>query len=135
MTIRAQVVRTCDIFVMPMMFGPVSILRPTAEAEARIFLDCTPDTAFRITMDDGQNFRAGRRRMANPLGRGNTAYIDYEIYRDSAYRQRWGQTLASSATGITPASGRVTLTAYGVASGRRSISSEYQDIVTVTVTF
>lgn len=135
MAIRADVRRTCNFAVLPMMFGMVSVTRPRADAEASVIIDCTPDTAYRVTMDNGQNFRGGTRRMANPLARRATAFLDYEIYRDAARTRRWGATLAASVSGVAPAGGRVVLYAYGRTADRRSAAGAYQDVITVTLTF
>ncbi|WP_133364691.1 spore coat U domain-containing protein [Qipengyuania sediminis] len=135
MVLNAQVVRSCNLGALPMMFGTVSIVNPTGTAQSALIVDCTPGTTFTVTMDNGLHFRAGSRRMANPAGNGNRQFIDYEIFRNAARTQRWGATAATGITTIAPADGKVTLIAYGRADGRRSIASAYEDTVTVTISF
>ena len=133
--LRANVVRSCNLGALPMMFGTVSIINPNAIAQAALIIDCTPNTTFTITMDDGLHIKNGQRRMANPVGRGIREYLDYELYRNAGRTLRWGGTAATGITQTAPASGRVVLTAYGRTNGRRSIASPYEDLVTVTIAF
>lgn len=133
MTITAQVQRTCNFGVLPMMFGTVSILFPTATTQTPIQIDCTPDTAFTVALDNGQNYN-GQRRMAR-VGGGFGAFLPYEIYRDAARTQRWGATPATTVSGVAPANGKVTLYAYGRVAGWFAAASPYQDTVTITITF
>lgn len=86
-------------------------------------------------MDNGLNFNAGERRMQNSGANGVREYLPYEIYRDAGRTQRWGATAATGLSGTAPANGRVTLTAYGRADGKKSVTGPYEDTVTVTITF
>jgi spore coat protein U-like protein len=132
MIIAADVQRSCHLGVLPMMFGTVSILFPNATTQTPIFVDCTPNTAFTVAMDNGLNFN-GQRRMRR-VGGGNL-YLNYEIYRNAARTQRWGSTVATSVSGTAPTDGKVTLYAYGRANGIFAMASPYEDLVTVTITF
>lgn len=133
MTINANVVRNCQLLALPLMFGTVSILFPTANAQTSIFVECTPNTAFTVAIDDGLNYNGTQRRMAR-IGPGFGTYLNYEIYRNAARTQRWGSTAAQVVTGVAPASGRVTLTAYGRTQGFIA-AGPFEDTVTVTITF
>lgn len=135
MTLNANVTRSCNLGALPMMFGTVSIINPRVDVTAAMFIDCTPGTAFTVTMDNGLHFQAGDRRMENPLATGARRYLSYEIYRNAARTQRWGATPATGITQTAPANGKVTLTAYGRVDDRRSAAGAYEDTVTVTITF
>lgn len=133
MTVRAVVTRGCNVNALPMMFGNIAWFMPNATTQTSILVDCTPNTAFSVAIDDGENFNAGQRRMRR-IGAGVGTYLNYEIYRNAARTQRWGTALAQVASGVTPADGRVTLTAYGRATGF-IVAGPFQDTVTVTITF
>lgn len=136
MVLNANVVRSCNIGALPMMFGMVTIVNPSATAQASLIIDCTPNTTFTVTMDDGLWFKNGDRRMSSaPAGNGVREYLPYEIYRNAGRTQRWGGTAATGVTQTAPANGKVTLIAYGRADGRRSVAAPYQDTITVTLTF
>lgn len=133
MTINANVIRNCQLLAMPLMFGTVSILFPVANAQTSILVDCTPNTAFTVAIDDGLNFTGTQRRMAR-IGPGLGTYLNYEIYRNAARTQRWGSTAGQLVTGVAPANGKVTLTAYGRTQGFLA-AGPFEDTVTVTITF
>lgn len=135
MVVNTSVQRYCQLGALPMMFGTVTIANPSSVAQAALIIDCTPNTTFTVTMDDGLNFKNGKRRMSNPAANGVREYLEYEVYRNAARTQRWGATAATGITRTAPANGKVTLTAYGRADGKRSAASSYQDIITVTLTF
>lgn len=134
MEINAEVQRTCHLAALPMMFGTVSILFPTANAQAPIFVDCTPNTAFSVAIDNGQNANGAQRRMAR-IGAGIGTYMNYEIYRDAGRTERWGTTAAQVVNRVAPADGRVTLYAYGRTSGTVLAAGPFEDTVTITLTF
>lgn len=134
--LRADVVRSCHLGALPMMFGTVSIINPQANAQTALIIDCTPNTTFTVTMDDGLHAKNGKRRMSSaPFGNGVREFLEYEIYRNAARTLRWGSTPATGITQTAPADGKVTLTAYGHADGKRAVSAPYEDIVTVTIIF
>jgi spore coat protein U-like protein len=135
MILNANVTRSCNLGALPMMFGTVSIVNPQADAQAALIIDCTPNTTFTVTMDDGLNVRNGKRRMHNPAGNGNREYLEYEVYRNAGRTQRWGSTAATGITQTAPVNGKVTLIAYGRADGKRSVAGPYEDIITVTIAF
>lgn len=136
MRLDVNVVRSCNIGALPMMFGTVSIVNPSATAQAALIIDCTPNTTFTVTMDDGLHLKNGERRMSSaPAGNGVREYLPYEVYRNAARTLRWGGTAATGITQTAPASGKVTLTAYGRADGKRAVAAPYQDTITVTLTF
>ena len=132
MTLRATVVRGCNVNALPMMFGTIAWFLPDATTQTSILVDCTPNTAFTVAIDNGENFN-GQRRMAR-IGAGVGTHLNYEIYRNAARTQRWGTTPAQVAGGGAPANGRVTLTAYGRATGFIG-AGPFQDTVTVTISF
>lgn len=130
--VNGEVVRGCGLGLQPLMFGSIAFLFPNATAQSLISVECTPGTAFTIAMDDGQNFN-GQRRMIR-TGPGFGTYLTYEIYRDAARTQRWGRTAGQTVTGIASGNGKVSLQAYGRASGFIA-AGPFQDVVTVTITF
>lgn len=130
--VQGNVVRGCGLGLQPLMFGPIAWLFPTATAQSLVAVECTPGTTFTIAMDDGQNFN-GQRRMARS-GPGFGSFLNYEIYSDAARTRRWGRTATQTVTRTATGDGKVSLQAYGRASGFIA-AGPFQDIVTVTITF
>ncbi|WP_165961160.1 spore coat U domain-containing protein [Qipengyuania sediminis] len=132
MVLRANVVRSCHLAALPMMFGTVSILFPDASVQTPIYVDCTPNTNYTVAIDNGRNFN-GQRRMAR-IGTGLGSFLNYEIYSDAARTQRWGSTPAQVVTRVAPANGKTTLYAYGRTTGFIA-AGPFEDVVTITITF
>lgn len=130
MTITATVLPSCSVTADAMAFGDIDPARPQRAVESVLTLQCSPGTAFAVSLDQGQN---GARRMANVSGAG---FLDYEIYRDAAGTTPWGSAAGGGAvTGVAPGSGTVSLAAYGRVVSRTTTPGRYQDVVTVTVQF
>ncbi len=130
--VGGTVVRGCSLGLQPLMFGPVAFLFPDATAQSLVAVECTPGTTFTLAMDDGQNFN-GQRRMIR-TGPGFGAYLNYEIYSDAARTRRWGWTAAQTVTRTASGNGKISLQAYGRATGFVA-AGPFQDLVTVTITF
>lgn len=133
MDARVRVDTSCRMTVEPMRFGNANIFSGAIDTTALIHLRCGPAVAYTVAMDNGQNFN-GERRMASGTG-GFFGYVRYEIYRNAARSQVWGSAAGNTVSGITPANGDVTLTAYGRVPGGIIIPRAYSDVVTVTVNF
>ena len=129
MTISATVLPTCNLQAGAMAFGALDSARANAAAQAAVTLECTPGTAYAVTMDDGLH---GARRMADERG---NAFLDYEIYQDAAGTTPWGATSASAVSGVAPSAGKVAISAYGRVLNATAAPGNYQDVVTVTVQF
>lgn len=132
LVLRADVVRSCNLSALPMMFGSISILLPDASVQTPIYVECTPNTTYTVAIDNGQNFN-GQRRMVR-IGPGIGRYLNYEIYSDAARTQRWGTNAAQSVTRVAPANGKTTLYAYGRTTGF-IVAGPYEDTVTITIAF
>lgn len=132
MAARLDVDTSCRLTTEPLAFGTVNIFSGQVDATASIRMRCGPAVAYSVAIDNGLYFN-GQRRMWS----GGTffAYVRYEIYRNAARTQVWGATAANVVTGITPANGQVTLTAYGRVPNSIVLPREYIDTVTVTVNF
>jgi spore coat protein U-like protein len=129
MTVSATVLPTCNLQAGAMAFGALDSARVTGAAQAPVTLECTPGTAYAVTMDQGLH---GGRRMADERG---AAFLDYEIYQDAAGTMPWGATAGGAVSGVAPRAGKVALSAYGRVLGATATPGRYQDVVTVTVEF
>lgn len=132
MPVSVQVVTSCTVSATPMAFSGVLAFLDR-DATATVQLNCSPNTAFRVDLDDGLNASATSRRVRS-LTSANT--LDYEVYRDAARTSRWGTGVASNVAGNSGASGTVMLTAYGRLQGGPGLFlGQYSDTLTVTVSF
>lgn len=125
LAVSATVAGTCTVSGGPLAFGAYT---PSTLATQQSALDvnCTQGTAYVVALDNGA---AGARRMTGPGG----ATLPYEIYRDGARSQRWGDG-SSAATGTGTGSVQ-TLPLYASISPTAATTGSYSDMVTVTLTY
>ncbi len=131
LTVSAVVEQACHLDVRPLRFDTLRDGAPRGDADGALAVACTPDTAFVVTMDDGQHRAGGTRRMSTPGG----DFLAYELYSDAARTRRWGGGLADSVSGQISDGSAVTLPIYGRVEAASATTGSYADIVTVTVSF
>ena len=123
MAVSLIVPQTCALDASPLSFDT------STSAQSRLRLRCTPGAAYSVMLDEGHH---GGRRMVDPS---SAQTVNYQIYRDSMARQRWGNSIADAMGGIIPGNGEIILTAYGKTIGEAAEPGHYSDVVTVTVAF
>lgn len=132
MPVSVQVVTSCSVSATPMAFSGVLAFLDR-DATSTVQLNCSPNTAFRVDLDNGLNALGSNRRVRNLT---SATFLDYEVYRDAARTSRWGANPASNVAGNSGPSGVATLTAYGRLQGGAGIFlGQYTDTLTVTVSF
>lgn len=131
MAVSAQVEQSCNLDVRPLRFDGVRSGAPVADARSEMAVGCTPETAFVVTMDGGQNQAVGGRRMAAADG----GFLAYELYSDAARTRRWGASLAEAVSGQATGGGAIMLPIYGRIDSGPVNAGAYSDVVTVTVNF
>lgn len=113
-------------------FGTVpGLIDSHRDQTSTVTVSCTGRTPWRMSMDDGRHAAGGQRRMRQEEG---PNHVRYELYRDPARTQRWGDgasRLQGTGTGSTQ-----TLTVYGRVQGGQAVpAGSYSDTITVTVTY
>ncbi|MBW2940813.1 Csu type fimbrial protein [Zhongshania aquimaris] len=116
--------------VQNISFGTQGVLSANIDTTAIVAPQCTNTTPYQIGLDNGQNASGSTRRMHNGAGK----YVSYELYRDVARSQRWGDTLnsdtlADTGTGSAQAQSIYARTAPQITPSQGS----YSDTVTVTI--
>lgn len=139
LTVTASVAQKCIISAATLAFGsydPV-VTNKTANLDqsATMTLTCTKG-ATGITMDLGSSGNAGTGCTAPQRCLSNSgAYLNYQLYSDSARTAVWTTGVAESVTGgvTTPTN----VTVYGRIPGGQdaSVGASYQDTVVATVNF
>ncbi|MDF1693283.1 MAG: spore coat protein U domain-containing protein [Zhongshania sp.] len=130
--VSAIVVASCNpVFsVQNISFGTQGILSANIDTTAIIAPQCTNTTPYQIGLDNGQNANGNTRRMHNGAGK----YVSYELYRDAARSQRWGDTLNSDTlAGIGTGSAQAKSIYARTAPQTTPSQGSYSDTVTVTI--
>ncbi len=97
---------------------------------ARVSMRCPVGTQWRVGLDEGRNHDGTSRRMAGPAG-----MLPYQLYRDEARTQVWGNEPGSMLSGVSDASGSIRqLTVYGrVPAQPAAALGRYQDTIVLTL--
>ena len=139
-TATANVLPQCGSYVTTSMnFGNVTgSIASNIDQTATLTLTCLKNTAYRISLDNGQNNPAATstRRMRTTIG-SNNYYLAYELYRDAARSLRWGNTLNVDTASGTGNGSAQQLTIHGrvpPVSGQPPAGT-YSDLVQVTITY
>lgn len=129
MTVRAEVVETCELTVAPLDFGTTTatsdVLPTDINSSSSATVQCPDGRAWEITMDAGENGQSGQRRMAGSSGPGTVAYnLSLE------------PSLAPLPEVIT-GTGFEVVTLYGRVPAGQTVSAagEYSDQVLLTISF
>lgn len=133
--VRANFANACAIAIATdLEFGSVDALEgATHDQTSTIQLQCPTGTVWRVGLDNGRNASGTTRRMSRFEGDG---FVLYELYRDSARSQRWGNTLGTDTSNGVGTNGMQSLTVYGrVPPQETPAVGDYSDTVTVTLTY
>lgn len=128
----ATVVAACEpsFAVQDIDFGTQGLLTANIDTTAAISPQCTNTTPYQIGLGDGLHAIGTTRRMQSSGGQ----YVIYELYRDAARSQRWGNT-QNVDTVMGAGSGEVQeVTIYSRVSPQSTPpAGDYSDTVTVTI--
>jgi spore coat protein U-like protein len=137
LTVTANVTKNCTISTAPVNFGAYDTVAANATAPldgiGTITVTCTKGAVAKVGLSAGANSQGTTRRMTS----GATEYLTYEIYKDTAHANIWGDTI-DTALDIPAAPNRNprTFTAYGrVPAAQDATVGNYTDTVVATVNF
>ncbi|SEL80422.1 Spore coat protein U (SCPU) domain-containing protein [Pseudoxanthomonas sp. GM95] len=134
-TANAQVPGQCYAYsTTDLDFGSVAgFITSNVDQTSTIGLTCTLRTAWQLGLDNGTNALLTQRRMRQGA---STQYVNYELYRDGARSNRWGNSLDTDTLQGTGTGTAQTATVYGrVLSGQTANPGSYSDTITVTITY
>lgn len=130
-TATANVPSACTITnVDPLHFGSVSgLIQANIDQSTTLNFTCTGRTAWQVSLDNGLHASGQTRRMQ--MG---TSHVSYELYRDDARTQRWGNTPNTDTAPGTGTGSSQSLTVYGRVPQPQSVTpGTYTDTVIVTI--
>jgi spore coat protein U-like protein len=137
LTVTANVTKNCTISTAPVNFGAYDPVATNATAPldgiGTVTVTCTKGAVAKVGLNPGANAQGTTRRMSQ----GAAEYLTYEIYKDTAHANIWGDTI-DTALDIPAAPNRNprTFTAYGrVAAAQDATVGNYTDTVVATVNF
>jgi spore coat protein U-like protein len=111
-------------------FGTHGLLTASIDTSATVAPQCTNTTPYQIGLDNGLHAVGNTRRMRSAGGR----HVTYELYRDAARSQRWGNTVNTDTVSATGDGSAQSLPIYArVAPQTTPPEGAYSDTVTVTI--
>ena len=131
-TVRANVVKYCEVSATDIDFGTVGLLNANVDASGTIRVRCTNGTPYTIGLNGGLSGATApdQRRMTSGANS-----VRYGIYRNSARTLGWGDQPTNSVSG-TGTGNSQTYTTYGrVFPQSTPPPGTYTDTIVVTVTY
>lgn len=134
LTVQATVVAACSAASGTLAFGTIDPGAGTSSLPSvNLSVTCTQGTSFSVGLGDGANASGTQRRMK---GASQAQYLAYDLFRDSAGTQRFGDSVASQRlvgqTGLGATANSIAV--YGaVAGGQSAPADTYSDTVPITV--
>jgi spore coat protein U-like protein len=133
-TASATVAKSCTITTAGNLTIPTppGLLLGNQDGTSTIGVNCVNGTPYNIGLDNGQHASGSARRMQGP----GAALIGYELYRNSARTQRWGNTVGTDTVSGTGNGATLNTTVYGrVPAQTTPAPGVYSDTVTISVTY
>lgn len=132
--VSASILNGCTISALNVDFGAYSgqATSPAVDTLGQITVTCANGNAWDVRLDNGLNASGGQRRMQRTTGAG---LLTYELYKNAARTQRWGNNNADRLTGIGTGVAQQ-LPVYARLPGAQAVPfGPYQDTITVTVQY
>jgi spore coat protein U-like protein len=134
-TVRATNNSSCTVSASDLNFGVQSSLASGVTTTNSITALCTAGTEYEIGLGNGSSGAtspADRRMKAA----GGSGAVQYQIFRDGARSQVWGNTIGNNTVSAVGTGASQTFTGYGLVPPQQTPpANTYSDTIVVTVTY
>lgn len=115
-------------------FGTTGVIQSAINSTSTIGVQCTNSTPYNVGINAGTG--SGATVASRIMSSGAGAGVTYQLYRDSARTQLWGNTVNTDTVSATGTGAVQSLTVYGrVPAQNTPAAGNYSDTVQVTVTY
>jgi len=135
MTVSGTISATCQVNTSSLAFGTFNpVLNTNLNVNGSVSVSCTNGTTYNVGLNAGSGTGA---TITNRIMTSGSNTLTYQIYRDAAQTQNWGNTVGTDTVSGTGNGSAQTITAYGrIVSGQTTAKvGSYTDTVTVTITY
>ena len=135
LAVTGTIAATCQVNTSSLAFGTFNpVLNTNLNVNGSVSISCTNGTPYNIGLGVGAGTGA---TITNRVMMSGSNKLTYQIYRDAAQTQNWGQTVGTDTVTGTGTGSAQTVTAYGrIVSGQTTaVIGSYTDTVTVTITY
>ncbi|QSN64857.1 MULTISPECIES: spore coat U domain-containing protein [unclassified Caballeronia] len=125
----------CSIAANPLNFGSTGVIASNIDQSTNLAVTCTVGTPYNVALDAGSP--AGSTIPARTLkNAANTGTVQYNLFRDSAHTQIWGQTVGSDTVSGVGNGSAQTISVFGRVPAQATPAADtYTSTVTATVVF
>ena len=135
-TVTAQVLTTCSVTANNLNFGNYSGV--VVSGQTTLEVNCTTGTPYNVGLDAGTSTGATvtTRAMQGPNTRTAGSKLAYGLFKDAAHSINWGNTVGTDTVPGTGNGVNQALLVFGQIPASEIVpAGEYQDLITVTLTF
>ncbi|KMZ12403.1 Sigma-fimbriae tip adhesin [Candidatus Burkholderia humilis] len=112
-TLTAQVVADCNISAAPLAFPITSFLNNPLQATSTVQVTCVSGVPYAVSLN-GSTTPGGSVLMRKLARNGGAATVNYQLYKDAARTQPWGDGTSGTTTNAGTGNGSsTTFTVYG----------------------
>jgi spore coat protein U-like protein len=125
----------CSIAANPLDFGSTGVIDNNLDQTTNVSVTCTKGTPYTVALDAGTTTGSdiGNRLLK---GAANAETVKFNLYRDAAHTQVWGQTTGSDVVAGTGNGSAQPIIVYGRVPAQAVPSADtYTSTVTATVAF
>ncbi|WP_109583997.1 spore coat U domain-containing protein [Cupriavidus plantarum] len=133
-TVRLTLTNDCTIAASDLDFGSTGVLAANVDQQSQVSVTCSTGAPFQVGLDGGSTASS---TIANRLMTGpNAATVQFQIYRDAARTQIWGNTPNTDTVGGTGNGTAQPFVMYGrVPAQTTPGAGAYTTTVTATINF
>jgi spore coat protein U-like protein len=115
-------------------FGTSGVIQAAVNATSAIGVQCTNTTPYNVGLSAGAG--SGATVALRKMTSAGSATINYQLFRDTARTQTWGDVVGTNTASATGNGAVQTLTVYGTVPAQTTpAAGSYTDTVQVTVTY
>lgn len=132
--VRLNLVNDCSITANDLDFGSHGVLTTNLDQSTTLGISCTSGTAYAVGLDAGSasGSSVASRFLTGPA----SSTVIFQLFRDTARAQIWGNTLATDTVSGTGNGTAQTIPVYGrVPPQSTPAAGAYTSTVTATITF
>ncbi|MEE2979654.1 MAG: spore coat U domain-containing protein [Pseudomonadota bacterium] len=133
-TVSLTLQNDCSISANALNFGTQGVLSANVDQTTSLSVTCSTAAPYNVGLDAGTT--TGSTIAARLLAGTGTATVGYQLYRDTARTQIWGNTVGTDTVTGTGTGTAQALTVYGrVPPQNTPAAGTYTSTVTATITF
>ena len=133
--VAAIISNSCLVSATPLDFGSLSALNAPRDATSNVVVQCQAGQEYEVTLSegDGRGATESNRRMTRI---GGNDVVNYQLYRNAARTQNWGNTPGSNSVDGTGTGFPEILPVYGrIPPQATPPTGDYQDTIVVEISF